>query len=42
MISDPVAQCRSALGLSPDGLLQANQVYANFGMKEMWMVKYVY
>ena len=30
MISDPVAQCRSALGLSPDGLLGANHVYSNF------------
>ena len=30
MISDPVAQCRSALGLSPDGLLDANHVYSNF------------
>ena len=30
MISDPVAQCRNALGLSPDGLLDANHVYSNF------------
>lgn len=30
MISDPVAQCRSALGLSPDGLVPANSVYSNF------------
>lgn len=30
MISDPVAQCRSALGLSPDGLIPANHVYSNF------------
>lgn len=30
MISDPVAQCRSALGLSPEGLLPANHVYGNF------------
>lgn len=30
MISDPVAQCRNALGLSPDGLLSANNVYSNF------------
>lgn len=30
MISDPVAQCRSALGLSPDGLLKAGEVYSNF------------
>lgn len=30
MISDPVAQCRSALGLSPTGLLPADNVYSNF------------
>ena len=30
MISDPIAQVRSALGLSPDGELQANEVYSNF------------
>ena len=30
MISDPVAQCRKALGLSPEGLLPANHVYSNF------------
>ena len=30
MISDPVAQCRSALGLNPEGLLPANYVYSNF------------
>lgn len=30
MISDPVAQCRSALGLSPEGLIPANYVYSNF------------
>jgi hypothetical protein len=30
MISDPVAQCRSALGLSPDGLIPANCIYSNF------------
>ena len=29
-ISDPVAQCRSALGLSPDGLIPADHVYSNF------------
>lgn len=29
-ISDPVAQCRSALGLSPDGLLPARTVYSEF------------
>ena len=29
-ISDPVAQCRSALGLSPDGLIPAHHVYSNF------------
>lgn len=33
MISDPVAQCRSALGLSPNGLLPANYVYSNFWNK---------
>lgn len=33
MISDPVAQCRNALGLSPDGLLPANHVYSNFWNK---------
>ena len=30
MISDPVAQCRSALGLSPEGIIPANNVYSNF------------
>lgn len=30
MISDPVAQCRSALGLEPVGLLPAGHVYSNF------------
>ena len=30
MISDPVAQCRSALGLSPDGLIPADNIYSNF------------
>lgn len=30
MISDPVAQCRSALGLSPDGLLSSGDIYSNF------------
>lgn len=30
MISDPVAQCRAALGLSPEGLLPANHVYSKF------------
>ena len=30
MISDPVAQCRNALGLEPEGLLPANYVYSNF------------
>lgn len=33
MISDPVAQCRSALGLSPDGLIPANNIYSNFWNK---------
>lgn len=30
MISDPVAQCRNALGLNPSGLLDAKEVYSNF------------
>lgn len=30
MISDPVAQCRSALGLNPDGLIPADNIYSNF------------
>ena len=30
MISDPVAQCESALGLEPKGLLPSNYVYSNF------------
>lgn len=30
MISDPVAQCRNALGLSPEGLIPENSVYSNF------------
>lgn len=30
MISDPIAQCRNALGLEPEGLLPANCVYSNF------------
>lgn len=30
MISDPIAQCRKALGLEPEGLLPANCVYSNF------------
>lgn len=30
MISDPIAQCRSALGLEPTGLIPANHVYSNF------------
>lgn len=30
MISDPVAQCRSALGLSPEGIIPANNVYSSF------------
>lgn len=29
-ISDPIAQCRSALGLSPDGAIPADNVYCNF------------
>lgn len=30
MISDPVAQCRSALGLEPSGLIPTGCVYSNF------------
>lgn len=30
MISDPVAQCQSALGLEPTGLIGPNEVYSNF------------
>lgn len=30
MISDPVAQCRSALGLEPKGLISENSVFSNF------------
>lgn len=30
MISDPIAQCRSALGLSPDGEIPGESVYSNF------------
>lgn len=30
MISDPIAQVRSALGLEPRGALQANEIYSNF------------
>lgn len=30
MIADPLAQCQSALGLEPTGILQANEVYSNF------------
>ena len=30
MISDPVAQCRSALGLEPTGLIRPDAVYSNF------------
>ena len=33
MISDPIAQVRSALGLEPRGALQANEVYSNFWNK---------
>ncbi len=29
-ISDPIAQCRNALGLSPDGEIPADNVYCNF------------
>jgi len=30
MISDPVAQCESALGLEPLGLLKSGEIYSNF------------
>lgn len=30
MISDPVAQCQSALGLEPTGLIGPDEVYSNF------------
>nr|DAQ85389.1 MAG TPA: RNA-dependent RNA polymerase [Caudoviricetes sp.] len=30
MISDPVAQCQSALGLEPTGLIGSDEVYSNF------------
>ncbi len=30
MIADPVAQCQSALGLDPVGLLKANEIYSQF------------
>ena len=30
MISDPIAQVRSALGLEVKGALQANEIYSNF------------
>ena len=30
MIADPLAQCQSALGLEPTGLLKANEIYSNF------------
>ena len=30
MISDPVAQCRNALGLKPEGLIPSNCIYSNF------------
>ncbi len=30
MISDPVAQCQSALGLKPSGLIPADNIYSNF------------
>lgn len=35
MISDPVAQCRSALGLSPDGIIPENKVYSDFWNKRI-------
>lgn len=30
MIADPMAQCQSALGLEPVGLLKENEIYSNF------------
>lgn len=30
MISDPIAQCRNALGLSPDGEIPADHIYSQF------------
>ena len=33
MIADPVAQCQSALGLEPVGLVKRNEVYSNFWNK---------
>lgn len=30
MIADPLAQCQSALGLEPTGLLKANEIYSKF------------
>ena len=30
MIADPLAQCQSALGLKPTGLLKANEIYSKF------------
>lgn len=33
MISDPVAQCQSALGLEPTGLIGPDEVYSNFWRK---------
>lgn len=30
MLADPVAQCQSALGLEPVGLLKANEIYSRF------------
>ena len=33
MISDPVAQCQSALGLEPVGLIKKDEVYSNYWLK---------
>ena len=33
MISDPIAQCRSALGLTPNGILKSGEIYSNFWNK---------
>lgn len=33
MIADPLAQCQSALGLEPTGLLRRNEIYSDFWKK---------
>ena len=39
MISDPIAQCRSALGLSPDGEVPRDCVYSRFWLDREWKDK---